>query len=421
MFFAAIPRRPCRLPDMAIIQNKRLRVTAFSAFVGHVARGEEAFGGGSEMDLWNTARELSRFPDIEVRLLTFAVPSASGAHDCGKVIFSQVIPPAVRRYSARALQRLSMLAFYLRLFRKLLFVPSDIFYAKLASVETLLVFLAGWARRVPVCFRLSHDIETDEAWLRDRIFRGNSWLSKCFLYCLKGAAAVVCQKPSQAAALRQIGVPNLTVIGNAHAFEQFENMPPAGERDLVLWVGRCHPLKRPLEFVTLARRLPHRQFALVLAPTNYPGAREIFTMVEAACRDLENLRFIPGASKADLVPLYLRARVFVLTSEAEGFPNVVIEAFKYGVPVVSDILDLDGVLPTAADRVSQLSPASGFCVAGSPEMMHQVIERLMNDEVWWLACSEQGRRYAAETFDARRIAEQYRQLFQSLAAGGTRC
>ncbi|MCX7718063.1 MAG: glycosyltransferase [Candidatus Sumerlaeaceae bacterium] len=396
-------------------------MTAFSAFVGHVARGEEAFGGGSEMDLWNTARELSRFPDIEVRLLTFAVPSASGSHDCGNVIFSKVMPPAAGGYSARACQRLSMLAFYLRLFRKLLFVPADIFYAKLASVETLLVFLVGRVRRVPVCFRLSHDIETDEMRLRDQIFRGNSWLSKYFINCLKSAAAVVCQKPSQAAALKPFGVPNLTVIGNAHAFEQSENVPPAGERDLVLWVGRCHPLKRPLEFVTLARRLPHRQFALVLAPTNYPGAQEIFTTVEAASRDLENLRFIPGASKADLAPLYLRGRVFVLTSEAEGFPNVVIEAFKYGVPVVSDTLDLDGLLPTATDRVSQLSPASGFCVAGNPEMMDQVVERLMHDDGWWSACSEQGRRYAAETFDARRIAEQYRHLFQSLAVGGARC
>jgi glycosyltransferase involved in cell wall biosynthesis len=132
------------------------------------------------------------------------------------------------------------------------------------------------------------------------------------------------------------------------------------------------------------------------------------------------LRFIPGASKADLVPLYRRARVFVLTSEVEGFPNVVIEAFKYGVPVVSDILDLDGLLPTATGPVTQLSPACGFCVAGNPEMMDQVIEQLMHDEVWWSECSEQGRRYAAETFDARRIAEQYRELFRTVAARGAR-
>jgi glycosyltransferase involved in cell wall biosynthesis len=413
------------MTDSVRADLRPLRVTAFNASVGRLVSGEGPSAGGSELDLWNTARALAKSPGVEVRLLTCRAWSTGAAEQTvDQVRLIGIMPPRPCSTHRVLAARLFMVFYYLRLFLRLLAVPADVFYAKLASVEVLLVYAAARWRRLPVCFRVSHDFEVQPALLEDKIFRGNRWLCRLFLHVLRNMSAVVCQTATQATKIRNLGIADPVVIPNAHEIETVERWPSAGERSLVLWVGRCYPSKRPMAFVALARGLPSRKFVLVLARTDYPGSDTLMTEVMAASADLKNLTLIPGAGRDDLTRLYLQARVFVLTSEAEGFPNVVIEAFKYGVPVVSDTLDLDRLLTPvpAAGQVGRLDAARGYCVSGDAEAMAAVIERLCTDHAWWTECSNQARSYAVATYDAAQIAVRYEDLFRRLAsAQGTSC
>ena len=103
----------------------------------------------------------------------------------------------------------------------------------------------------------------------------------------------------------------------------------------LLAVGRLVPQKRMDRFLRL--------LATVRAASPIPvrgliaGTGELRESLMAQARELgllpDGIEFLGGVS--DLVPVYQRADLFVLTSDWEGTPNVVLEASACGLPVVA--------------------------------------------------------------------------------------
>jgi glycosyltransferase involved in cell wall biosynthesis len=101
---------------------------------------------------------------------------------------------------------------------------------------------------------------------------------------------------------------------------------PPGERAPkdtdFLWVSRCVPMKRPELFLDLAAALPDRSFQMI-CPAQDPV---LFGKVVARAAALPNMRFIESVPYSQVQHFYDRARVFVNTSEWEGWPNSFIQA-----------------------------------------------------------------------------------------------
>lgn len=109
------------------------------------------------------------------------------------------------------------------------------------------------------------------------------------------------------------------------------------QRDVVtlLAVGRLVPQKRMDRFL--------RVLAGVRAGSPVPvrgiiaGTGELKETLEAQAQELkllpEGVEFLGSVS--DLIPVYQRADLFVLTSDWEGTPNVVLEASASGLPVMA--------------------------------------------------------------------------------------
>lgn len=110
------------------------------------------------------------------------------------------------------------------------------------------------------------------------------------------------------------------------------------QRDCVLWVGRAdRHCKQPHLCVQLARRFPQLRFVMVMNARHPDVFDEIQRCLPANVTLLERV-------PADQMPAwYRRARVFLNTSAFEGCPNAILQAGKYGAPVVSLAVDPDGM------------------------------------------------------------------------------
>ncbi|MBN2170760.1 MAG: glycosyltransferase family 4 protein [Candidatus Krumholzibacteriota bacterium] len=157
---------------------------------------------------------------------------------------------------------------------------------------------------------------------------------------LRRAAAVVAQTEAQVRRLRERFGIAATLIPSFPAGDlPAAPTHPAGEA--VLWGGNLRPVKRPEWLLALAERFATVPFIVYggAAPGHEAYARGIAERLAAAA----NIEYLGPVAPEDLPGLFRRARVFLNTSQSEGFPNTFLEAWRQGMPVLSTV-DPDGLL-----------------------------------------------------------------------------
>jgi glycosyltransferase involved in cell wall biosynthesis len=112
-------------------------------------------------------------------------------------------------------------------------------------------------------------------------------------------------------------------------------------RTITLWVGRCEPWKRPEIFLELARRNPEEKFVMVCPEGRAP---DLFQRLKSEAESLPNLNFSGGVNPELLMSYFQQAKMYVLTSEAEGFANTMMEAMACTCPILSLGVDPDGII-----------------------------------------------------------------------------
>ena len=116
--------------------------------------------------------------------------------------------------------------------------------------------------------------------------------------------------------------------------------PPSGDKSVdFLWVSRCQPIKRPRLFIDLARAIPSASFEIICPPEDRGLWEEISRLADAC----PNLRLIESVPYHQIQDHYDRARVFVNTSEWEGWPNSFIQAGLGKAALLSLDVNPDGI------------------------------------------------------------------------------
>lgn len=156
-------------------------------------------------------------------------------------------------------------------------------------------------------------------------------------YGLKRADAILVQTASQQRAL-QLNHGLASRVAGMLVDIPTTWMTPTSD---VIWVANIKPEKRPQLLLELAQRLPDVRFRMVGACV--PGHVDLFEQITAQARALPNVIFHGAVPYRDVGSLFDRARVFVNTSELEGFPNTFLQAWVRGMPVVTTF-DPDGLV-----------------------------------------------------------------------------
>jgi glycosyltransferase involved in cell wall biosynthesis len=178
-----------------------------------------------------------------------------------------------------------------------------------------------------------------------------------------------------------------------------------GEREHVLWVGRCLDWKRPMAFLDLAEGRPDLPF--VMACPAYEGARALYDSVVERASRLPNVRFLGFVPFADTEDLFRHARVFVNSSTAEGFPNTFVQAARVGTPVLSLEVNPDGILQEAD---------FGACADGNPLLLARQLDRLLEDRQAWEGQSANGYQYFRREHDIETVVPAFARSLLSLSS-----
>ncbi len=304
-------------------------VVFYMPLIGSMLSGEGiSLAGGAETQVLALAKELARH-GLRVAIIVFG-----GA---GTVIEQiegvGIIPRSAYTKSKGVIGKVVETA---RICRSLWNAPSPVIVQRGACAPPgLIAIYARLARRRLVFATTSvmdFDYRQSEYGLRDRLlFRFGAML----------AHTIVVQTEEQVDLCRvAFGRRPALIKSIAPAAREPRDVPEA-----FLWVGRLDFNKRPLEYIALARALPEARFWMIGVPA--AGDRDSAPLTQAVyglAKQVRNLELLAPRQHSDLLALMDRAVASVNTSEFEGMPNTLLEAWTRGVPALVLTHDPGGVV-----------------------------------------------------------------------------
>lgn len=202
---------------------------------------------------------------------------------------------------------------------------ADIYYVSCAGMQLGLVALFCQRYRRRLIFRVAHDTDCQPDALLITYWRDK----KLYEYGLKRANLVLVQSyQQQHAMLANYGM-------KSRVAKMLVQLPErASERNVdVLWVNNLRDFKRPDLLIALARMCPHLSFCMIGGKQE--GFAELYESVAREVAEIPNLQFLGRVPYHAMSGHYARARVFVNTSDSEGFPNSYLQAWAHGTPTVA--------------------------------------------------------------------------------------
>lgn len=264
------------------------------------------------------------------------------------------------------------------------------------SSAAALTGLSAWfcrRRGAAFVYRVSHDSNCVPGGQHIRYSRDR----KLYEYGLRGADLIVAQTLSQQEALkRNYGL--RSHIGGSLV------EPPATCTDIekrtvdVLWVGRIQPIKKPELALELARILSNSTFRVVGGP-NW-RTQELFDELKRRAAGLANVEMMGYQTYQTTRTMFSQAKVFLSTSQSEGFPNTYLQAWIAGTPVIA-FFDPDGLIER--ERL-------GIVVRNREEAV-EVASRLLKDSDLWRQYSERARSYAL-AHHGPKVVDRYESLIE---------
>ena len=217
---------------------------------------------------------------------------------------------------------------------------ADIYYYNCGDLA--LGQLAMWARRrgVPYVFSAASDADCDPKLPALQNFRDRA----LYKYGLRRCNHVIVQSNVQRKMLEtEFGKSSDILSMPCKGFlDQVEDQGTRrdGAGLHIIWVGRISPEKRIEWLLNVAQACTHARFTIIGAPNKDNAyARQAIERAES----LPNVSLAGRVNYEKMGAFYHDADLLCCTSVFEGFPNVYLEAWSAGVPVITTV-DPDGVI-----------------------------------------------------------------------------
>ncbi len=288
------------------------------------------------------------------------------------------------------------------LIRAMRLAQADVYYNNASECVTGQIAL--WCRRNRRSFVFSVSSDGDCEVNLPAMSRGVE--RALYRYGLSRADARIVQTQTQKAKLKKnFGVDSIVIpMPGADPAPGIALPRPTPPLKRVVWIGRVYKVKRPDRLLEVAAGCPEFQFDMVGPIYAEDYAQE----VHQRARQVPNLT-VHGPVSRDQVPsFYGNAGCLCCTSDFEGFPNTFLEAWSYGLPVVSTF-DPDSVI-----RKHKL----GIVARDVPEMI-AAIRCLYESEDRYLEMSRNARQYVWENHRMDAVMPKFEEVFLSLTQNRT--
>ncbi|MEM8496419.1 MAG: glycosyltransferase family 4 protein [Pseudomonadota bacterium] len=220
---------------------------------------------------------------------------------------------------------------------------------------------------------------------------------KIYEYGLKRAHIVSAQSEYQQTLLKRHY--NLDSVVVDMAVDEPSSVDVNVEPIDALWVANIRECKRPDVMLQLARRLPALNFVMIGGPMEEEA--QLYTEVTELAKAASNVEFLGAVPYHQIGSFFRRARMFVNTSDIEGFPNTFLQAWVCGKPVVS-FFDPD-------ETIKQYKLGSAV---SDLDAMAAAIPQLLGDEEAMERIDHDAKRYVEQKNGVQTIARIYRDMIE---------
>ncbi|MFK7730903.1 MAG: glycosyltransferase family 4 protein, partial [Pseudomonadales bacterium] len=270
---------------------------------------------------------------------------------------------------------------------------ADVYFQSCAGVYTGYAAAYCKLNKRQFVFRLASDSDC----VPDELLIEYARDKKIYEYGLKRAHIISAQSEYQQTLLKRHYNLDSVVIDMA------VDVPPSDDSGLepfdVLWVANIRECKRPDVMLELARSLPALNFVMIGGPMEEEA--HLFTEIAEQAEKESNIDFLGAVPYHQVGSYFQRARLFVNTSDIEGFPNTFLQAWVCGKPVVS-FFDPDDTI-----KKCQL----GSAVSDLADMI-AAIPKLLDDEKTMARIKRDAIQYVEQKNGVNTIACIYRDMIE---------
>jgi len=246
---------------------------------------------------------------------------------------------------------------------------ANVNYCSCADVLLGQVALFNQRHAGNAAFRIAHDFDCQP----DKLLIPN-WRGKVlYRYGLRRADLILAQTATQQAQMKRNFGRNSRVIPSLLEFGA-DNLDFAARDIDLLWVSNIRPFKRPDLVLDMGAQIPDLKVRMIGG--TQPGFDEYFADIRRRALDLPNVAFCGSQPYEAVNQQMARARLFINTSDSEGFPNTYLQAWARGTPVVA-FFDPDGVI--AREGLGR--------VVQSVEQMRSAIRQFLTEPELWSTTS----------------------------------
>jgi len=178
--------------------------------------------------------------------------------------------------------------------------------------------------------------------------------------------------------------PETQVLKNSFAIDD----EPETSGEHILWVGRRVKWKNPCMFIDLAESQPEEDFIMISPRVS--GKEDFYDEVEKKAEKIPNLKLIERVPREKIQEYFNDAKIFVNTSNKEGFPNTFIESGIGKTPILSYKVDPDKFIE---------ENNCGYSCNGNQELIRQRLDDMLGNKEKTLQQGLNCRKYTEENHD----------------------
>lgn len=268
--------------------------------------------GGAEVQLWLIGEEITKKKRIEVNFMV-ADYGQTNREKFGNI-------EVWKSVNLKDLLFKQILSFFKTFYR----INADYYFQQTLTPFSGLIALYCKLTRKKFIFLLANDGEADRS---HKIYRNKTkWILAELVF--RFSTLIITQNDYQQEKLERRDIKSI-VLKTGYDIED----PLKITKKYILWVGRSHPIKRPLLFIDLAEKNPTLKFVMICPQaTSY---KKLHNLINFKSKKLPNLEFIDFIPFNRIGKYFQEALIFINTSSQEGFPNTFIQAAMYKTPIIS--------------------------------------------------------------------------------------
>src|SRR5665213_245083 len=234
------------------------------------------------------------------------------------------------------------------LYRSLKNQKADVYYCRIRDFRHILAYWA--ARKVKakfvlglasdldamnfsMRFKYQHKVDFQGLW---SIFSG-SLIEIVYPLLLRKSDLVLVQHLGQKKILAEKGIKSI-VLSNLIEYSQLPVLAGRVQKDFV-YVGWLSKRKGFLEFFEIVKKCPAKTFKIIGPPSDKVG-KEFYNKLLT----FPNVTLYGKLNHSDALKEMKNSLALISTSQMEGFPNIFIEAWACGIPVLSLYIDPGGTI-----------------------------------------------------------------------------